>query len=112
MEAEKLTKEEQKQLALDIFQKKVFVDRFIKDDGDPRLIFMVLSFMDEEQFKGLLAVLGESGMIYEYYDKAGPLSMGGYPSFFSMKVLNTEQANYVLETYRELKKSTEAVLAS
>jgi hypothetical protein len=38
----------------------------------------------------------EIGMIFEYYDKAGPRSINGFPCFFSFQILNRTDTQKVL----------------
>lgn len=39
------------------------------------------------------------GMVYEYLDKAGPRTVNGRPSFFSMKVLHVDDMSQFFEFY-------------
>jgi len=50
------------------------------------------------------------GMVYEYYDKAGPRSINGYPIFMSMKILSiddTKKFRDMYFKYEEMRKEFE-----
>jgi hypothetical protein len=53
--------------------------------------------------------LQDIGLFYEYWDKAGPRSINGYPIFFSCAVLNHEDTKYVLDKAREIQEKIEAI---
>ncbi len=88
-----LTDEQLKQLAIDIHAGNVYTDMHIQDMSDLPSVFtpIILGAFNGETKESLK----ELGMVYEYLDKAGPRSINGLPSFFSMKVLSIEQANKV-----------------
>jgi len=43
------------------------------------------------------------GLIYEYLDKAGPMSVNGQPNFFSCRFMNKEDAATMWEYYEKYK---------
>lgn len=91
---------ELKKLAWDIHAGKIFTDRHIRKD-DYRLvasIFMPTIFMSEKQRNEVI----NSGMIYEYYDKAGPRSINGYPCFMSLRILNKDDTKKIIEYVKEI----------
>src|SRR3989344_8705422 len=92
-----LTDEEIKKLADDIYKGLVFTDRHIKNPGDISRVFMPLVLLKEEQIEELKAE--SPGMIYEYTDKAGPMSIDGMPMFCSFGFLSQEDAKKVNEKY-------------
>jgi hypothetical protein len=91
---------ELRQLALDINAGMAFTDRHCKDASALGMVFMPLAL---GAFAGLAdGEIEKIGLIYEYYDKAGPRSVNGYPSFFSMQMLNRDDTEKVLEYGRNL----------
>lgn len=97
------TEQELKQLALDISDGKVFGSWDIPEGQDHMLgsIFMVLLFLTEDQRKE------KPHAIYEYFDKAGPRSVNGFPIFMSCHYLSKEettQLQALVELIHEQKK--------
>lgn len=86
------TNKELQALALDIFKNNVFTNKHIlpNDQGLVQLIFMPLSVMTKDQLKDLLDEKPE--MFYEYYHKAGPSGINGYPVFTSFHFLNQDES--------------------
>jgi hypothetical protein len=83
------TEQELKQLALDVVEGKVFTDRHCSSFDEALRSFMIIRLMSKEQLEELMAK--EPVMFYEYYSKAGPLSINGMPSFFSINFLTKEE---------------------
>ena len=99
-----MKEEELKKLAVDIVNGKVFTSLHLEGDDMNLLghIFTPCLF-------GALEEIDTSnlGLIYEYLDKAGPRSINGYPTFFSMKILSmadNEKLFEYMNKYRELMK--------
>lgn len=95
------TDDELKQLSMDLANGKIFTNRHLPEHDKTSLgmIFMPLVLgafkdRDEEDIKDI-------GLIYEYYDKAGPRSINGYPSFFSFGFLDTNDCNRMHAYYTE-----------
>lgn len=94
------TDEELKQLAMDIYDNKVFTNRHIEPGHMAKMmgsIFMPfglggLSNTPKEDMERI-------GLIYEYMDKAGPIAVNGYPTFMSMQFLTREQDTKMNEYY-------------
>ena len=66
----------------------VFTDRHVRDPNVLASVFMPLVF-------GALADWSDTGrnrigLIWEYMSKAGPMCVNGYPTFFSMRLMNVE----------------------
>ena len=100
---------ELEQIARDLFKKAIFTDRHVPPD-DSRMfqsIFMVFVF--SIRTKRYLRQLKQVGMIFEYFDKAGPRSINGYPCFFSAQMLNHQDTKEVWELYHKLQEATEEV---
>lgn len=90
--------EELKQIAKDIHGNLIFTDRHIHPDSRKSMIasvFMPLFFLDkksaEEMKRRKIAV------IYEYYSKAGRMSINGYPIFSSFGALTEGEWKKVSE---------------
>lgn len=98
------------QLAKDIAMNLVFTsDHIHRNEWDNILgmVFMPIvlgAFSDysEEARKDI-------GMIYEYYDKAGPRAINGYPIFFSFAIVNVKDRQFVWEKVEKIRKALEAV---
>jgi len=94
---------ELKQVAMDLVDGKIFTDRHFHQGEAARLaqmVFMPLALMDEQQVPLFMAEQPE--LIYEYYDKAGPRAINGYPIFFSMQWLRKDEAIIMFEYYNKL----------
>lgn len=79
-----MTDEGRRQLALDIVEGRVFGSWSLKLHNDVDMlgvIFLPLSFLDKDE------IPEDVVHVYEYLDKAGPISVNGYPTFTSCKML-------------------------
>lgn len=97
-----------KALAIDIFEGKVYTNRHISNPEDIAMVFMVIALggfahLTEEQVKRI-------GLVYEYISEAGPRSINGMPSFFSMKMLSMDDTNRMLKFYNEYKQLKESFI--
>lgn len=101
------TDEDIKKLADDIYKGLVFTDRHIKNPDDIHRVFIPLTLMKEEQIEEFKA--NPPGMIYEYMEKAGPMSINGMPIFFSFRFLNQEDSKKVFDKYNKIKEAVEKV---
>jgi len=75
-----------RELAMDICDGKIFHDRMIGPDRlrqDVGMVFMPFALGALEGLKPKTI-----GLMYEYYDKAGPRSVNGMPCFFSFRILH------------------------
>lgn len=55
-------------------------------------------------------MLKSIGLVYEYLDKAGPMSVNGMPNFFSCRFLNIEDTKKMFEyyeTYKEIREKAD-----
>jgi hypothetical protein len=103
------TEGEIKQLAMDIGDGKVFSHTQCTNPGDIRSVFMplalgVLSGWSEKEFKDI-------GLIYEYYEKAGPRSVNGMPMFMSMRLLSIDDLRRLRGALGEYLKFKKAFMA-
>lgn len=104
-------KQELVDLAKEVHAGHVFTDRHIQG-GDPHIlsmVFMPLALMKQEQINELVEKIGDKGLIYENIDKAGPRGINGYPSFFSMQYLDSEEAPYMFDKLEEVQAAHQAV---
>ena len=97
-----------KKLAEDIYRGLVFTDRHVQNPDDISRVFLPLVFLKKEQIEELLADL-PGMMIYEYMDKAGPMSINGMPIFYSLRLLDQEDVKKVNEKYLQIKEAIEKV---
>lgn len=97
-----------KQLAMDLYENKIFTDMHLGDQGHMLgMVFMPIvlgAFSDLSKEE----VEERVGMIYEYYDKAGPRGINGFPCFVSFRILSPQQKVKMLEFYEQYKKLKEA----
>lgn len=100
MNFKKLTEEEIKKLANDIYVGNVFTDRHIKNPEDVSRVFMPLVFLDEKQAKELEKKA--PGMIYEYMSEASPMMINGMPAFATLRMLSREDAKKVIDKYNKI----------
>ena len=92
--------DELRQLALDLNAGIVFTDRQCDSMQDVASTFMpvglgALNGVPEETVKKI-------GLIYEYKDEAGPLSVNGRPIFLSMQMLNAPDTEKVIAYSKKL----------
>jgi hypothetical protein len=102
--------DELKQLARDIVNNLVFTDKHIPEEQRIKMIpsvFMPIVFLDEKQSKSILDM--KVSMFYEYYDKATPRSINGYPIFASMRMLIEDEERFVWDFHEKYKKALDDV---
>jgi hypothetical protein len=100
--------EELAQIARDLVHGKIFTDRHI-DPGDKiSMVFMILGLLDGEQMKKLQD--DPPGLVFEYLDKAGEMSVNGYPMFLSMQMLSPADTETVFDLARKLEAAEREVL--
>ena len=100
-----LADEEVKKLADDIYKGLVFTDRHMNNPGDMPRVFMPLALLKKEQIDEFNA--NPPGMVYEYMDKAGPMSINGMPMFFSFRFISQKDAKKVSKKYIQIKNAIE-----
>lgn len=91
-------------LAKDIATNLVFVNQMIRSNDQSLLgmIFMPLALGALSKYNP--ASLDNIGMVYEYFSKAGPRSVNGYPMFTSCLFLNKHDADIVIHRVQEIDK--------
>lgn len=85
-----LSQKEIEDVAEAIFHGRAFCSYQVPPHNDPAMCFMVLALMDEMARAHLL--INKITFVYEYMDKAGPRSVNGMPCFFSMRMVNADDA--------------------
>ena len=100
-----------KQLAVDIFEGKVFTSWMIRKQDFPNsvsMVFMPLIFAEKESLQDMT----KQGIVelYEYMDKALPRSVNGYPCFMSFRGLKKEDCLALTKHMKKLEKAREKVM--
>lgn len=103
------TDDELKQVAQDIVFGKVFCDFMCLSADDFEMTFMPIALLSTEGLAELKDRLGPKGMVFEYMNKAGPMSHNGTPTFMSLRWLNSEDAEKVRDYMRKYQEAMEAV---
>jgi hypothetical protein len=103
------TEEELKQLAKDLLDDKIFTDAHIREGDDSLLgsIFMPIIFIDQKQRDKMEAEC--VSVLFEYYSKAGPRSINGYPMFTSMNYMTKDEWEKVFNYHEKMKKALDEV---
>jgi len=101
-----MTDQELKQLAIDVYDGKVWTDRQCNENNIDR-VFFILTFMDRDDPLFDKMKSGEVVLLYEYLDKQNTMGDPSFPTFMSMQWLCKEE--YVKfcgfhEQYKALKK--------
>ena len=95
------TDEELKSIAKDLYQEKIFCDRFLHDPKtELSMVFMAIALLDKQTAEELMSK--KPAFIYEYYSKAGPMSVNGYPTFFSFKFLIQEEYEKMIKYFNKI----------
>ena len=94
--------EEIKLLAIGLLAGAVYTDRQVPNGDDIPAVFMPLVFLSPELKEEMKALMWENehphdGIIYEWMDAAGPMSVNGQPIFMSMKILASQDMPRMLE---------------
>lgn len=97
---------EKKTLAVDIVEGRVFGTWSIREDNINiiPLIFMPLALANKDILEGMEK--DNITQIYEYMDKAGPRGINGFPTFFSMHMINEDdwkEVRAMCEKYKKQK---------
>jgi len=98
-----------KELALGMITGTLVTSDYIieKDPGQMGMVFMPLSFMDEEERQHWK----DQGvtMFYEWIDKALPRGINGLPIFMSVGMLSSEEHKKIYDIAKELKEALDNV---
>jgi len=102
------SEEELKAIAVGIADGNIFCSMQIPPGEQQHMlhsVFMVLAFMSKEDLERLLAE--NVSVFFEDMSKAGPMSVNGYPCFFSCQTLTKTEWELVvpmIKKYDEMKK--------
>lgn len=101
------TDAEIRQLAEDLYRDMIFTDRHIagRDPHMAKSVFMPLFFLEEKDIESLKEA--KIGLFYEYYKAAGPMSVNGYPTFFSVQMLSESDTKRLFEAHEKIKSAVE-----
>lgn len=97
-----LTDEQVKDLARDLYADKIFGSWMLPESQMDMLfmVFMVLIFMDDIQKKKMKR--DNTFFFYEYYDKAGPRSINGMPTFRSCHICSGDDVKRIITKRNEI----------
>lgn len=100
--------EDLKVVARDILEQKIFTSNHIREYDMHMLgsIFIPMIFGGADQID-----LEDLGIIYEYYDEAGPSSINGYPIFFSCRMMSKADSKRMWAYHEKLKEMRDNMLA-
>lgn len=101
------SEENMRQIASDLYSNKIFCDRQLSSPSDMGMVFMPLIFAGEDLHNQLIN--DPPGMIFEYYDKAGPRSVNGMPIFMSCQIVSQKDTERIFEYYEKIKKANESI---
>jgi hypothetical protein len=105
-----LSEEALRKLAQEIVEGKVFTDRDMRKADQMGGTMLGMIFMPVLLMQSPGVYLADAGLLYEYWDQAGPRSINGYPIFFSVrKVIKKDMPalEHYVKTFWELKKELE-----
>lgn len=108
IELKQKSREELIQLAKDLRAGKIFGDWMIPEAEYTDMVgsvFMLLHFGVMDNFKNVEDV----GAAYEYLNVAAPLSINGYPSFFSVRWLHKDDLPILASIGEELEAAERTV---
>ena len=95
--------EKLKQIAVDLFDGKIFCDRHIPEGEQ----YMLASIFMPIALSGLPDISDEKirdmAFLFEYNSQAMPRSINGYPIFGSVQYLNKKEAEQMFKFYEEYK---------
>lgn len=104
------TDEELKKIASGILHNQIFTDRHINEfeyHNILSMIFMPIMFMGHDAH--IAFAKAKPALFFEYYDKANPRGVNGYPVFMSFSWLSAEQFAKVQEYMKKIKAAMEAI---
>jgi hypothetical protein len=101
---ENLPDKELKKIAKDLWANRIFTSLHVQNPRDLGMVFMPFALKDGWSPDEAEDLVYNWGMMYEYYEKAGPRSVNGMPNFFSYRVITRHDTSKVLGFYNELKK--------
>ena len=96
--------DELKQIARDVLAGRIYSDKDVPDPSMIHLVFVPLVFLSLRQVMAMRrqTETGTMFMLYEYVDKAGPRTVNGQPVFFSFRVLNRWEVEYIADLMKKM----------
>lgn len=110
----KMTDDQIRQFVNDLCEDRIFTDRHLhpRDSNLLSMIFMPLALgLFKDHSKEEIEKL-QIGGFWEYYEKAGPRSINGYPIFFSCHIIGQKDLERALAAYKVEMKRRENQVAS
>lgn len=98
------TEENLKQIAKDIANDLIFTDRHIPKEQRKTMlpmVFMPLVFADEATINQMKQ--NKIDTLFEYYSKANPRGINGFPTFYSFQMLDDAETKKVWEYRNKMK---------
>lgn len=80
-----MSEEAMRQFVDDFVSGRIFTSLHVRNPEDVPMSFMVLMFMSWSD-----TGLKQIAVVWEYLDKAGPMSVNGMPTFFSCHFVNVD----------------------
>lgn len=102
------TNKEINQLAKDLAENRIFTSQHVRSPEDVRTVFMVLALMGPKMAQWMKD--NHITVVYEEYSKAGPMSVNGYPCFFSFKSVSKSDWEKVIDVYERIEAVKKAVM--
>ena len=96
-----------RKIAKDLVEGKIFTDRMVPHPSLLASVFMCIVFADQEFLDELKT---NAGLIYEYYDSAGKMSINRYPIFINMRYLNKAETEIVFSHAKKYRRSRDHFL--
>lgn len=94
----RMTEEQLKAFVREVLNNNIFLSSYIPEDQKPRMlssVFMPLMLGGAAQLE---SVADDIGIFWEYYDKALPRSINGFPIFGSMRVMHKDDWSIAAKT--------------
>lgn len=98
-EIQHMSEENLKKFVDDLVSGRIFTSAQINDADMIGMVFMplVLGALRGWSDTGLANI----GVVWEYLDRAGPMSVNGYPAFFSMRLIHIDDWKIAVEAARK-----------
>jgi len=106
-EYERRTDEDLKQIARDLYSGMIYSNLHIENLEDTRHVFLLLGMMskdESDEFKKM-----RPSFVFEYLDKAGPISRNGMPTFFSFQFLDIDDTKRMFAYRDKVKEAMDAI---
>ena len=108
---EKHTHEGLKTIVRDIVEGKIYTSRVTPANIIP-MVWMPLALMEKKDIDELVAYVGETGFLYEYYKKSLYRNINGHPIFVSFRYVSPEEAKWIDERHEAVQTALGATLES